>query len=138
MADFNKVGLLVQDDVGQILLCKKKHSTSLLILPGGRIEDGETDMQCLDRELAEELGPVTARNVQPVGIYSGIAHHNDPTIRKTLEIRLYQSQLEGTPEASGEINELFWFGKDDDPGLLTPIFMDPILPDLRRRGILSW
>ena len=138
MAEFNKVGFLVQDASGRFLMCRKDRDTSRLILPGGRIEDGETDMECLGRELIEELGQVTARNVQWLGVYTAIAHHDDPSIRKTLEIRLYQGELEGTPVASGEIRELFWFGKDDDPGLLTPIFTDHILPDLRRRGILSW
>ncbi len=138
MADFNKVGLLVQDEAGRVLMCKKAHSTSLLILPGGRIEEGETDMQCLTRELAEELGPVTARNVEWVGAYEGIAHHDDPDIRKTLEIRLYRGELEGTPVASAEIRQLVWFGPNDDPTLPTPIFTDQILPDLRKRGIVPW
>ncbi len=138
MAEFNKVGLLVEDESGRFLMCKKDHSTSLLILPGGCIEDGETDMECLNRELAEELGQVTPRNVQWVGRYTAIAHNDDPNIRKTLEIRLYRGELEGIPAARGEIRELLWFGKDDDPGLLTPIFTDHILPDLRKRGILSW
>jgi hypothetical protein len=50
----------------------------------------------------------------------------------------YKGDLEGIPAACGEIQELFWFGEDDDPALLTPVFTDHILPDLRRRGILSW
>ena len=138
MAEFNKVGLLVEDECGRILMCKKDHGTSLLILPGGKIEDGETDMQCLNRELAEELGQVTARNVQWLGRYAAIAHNDDPNIRKTLEIRLYKGELEGIPLASGEIRELCWFGEGDDHGLLTPIFTDYILPDLQKRGILRW
>lgn len=138
MADFNKVALLVQDDSGRILMCKKDHATSLLIFPGGRIEEGETDMACLARELAEELGQVTPQRIEWIGTYQGIAHHDDPSIRKTLEIRLYQGELEGTPVPSGEITELCRFGKGDDPKLLTPIFTDHILPDLRKRGILPW
>lgn len=34
--DFDKVGLLAVRD-GKILLCRKKHATSLLILPGGAV-----------------------------------------------------------------------------------------------------
>jgi len=138
MADFNKVGFLVLDESGRFLMCRKDHFTSRLILPGGRIEDGETDMQCLGRELAEELGNVTPRNVEWVGTYTGIAHSDDPSVRKTLEVRLYRGELEGTPAPCGEIRELVWFGPNDDSRLLTPIFTDHILPDLRRRGILPW
>lgn len=138
MADFNKVGLLVLDEAGRFLMCRKDHFTSRLILPGGRIEEGETDRECLDRELAEELGAVAARNVEWIGVYTGVAHSDDPSVHKSLEVRLYRGDLEGTPVPSGEIRELFWFGPNDDPGLLTPIFTGQILPDLRKRGILSW
>ena len=39
MADYLKVGLFHTKD-GRVLLCRKKHTTSLLILPGGKIEAG--------------------------------------------------------------------------------------------------
>ena len=55
MADYDKVGLLVVRD-GRILLCRKKHTTSLLILPGGCREAGESSAGCLLREIHEELG----------------------------------------------------------------------------------
>jgi len=73
-----------------------------------------------------------------VGVYRGMAHHDDPRIRRTLELRLYRGELEGAPAACGEIRELYWFGADDDPGWLTPILADQIVPDLRERRILSW
>ena len=54
MADYDKVGLLAVRD-GRILLCRKKHTTSALILPGGCREPGESSLDCLTRELREEL-----------------------------------------------------------------------------------
>ena len=52
--DYDKVGLLVVRD-NRVLLCRKKHTTSLLILPGGCFEPGETAAECLRREVREEL-----------------------------------------------------------------------------------
>lgn len=137
MADFNKVGaLILRGD--QLLLCRKNRDTSKLILPGGRIEAGETDLECLARELREELGAVTLRNVEYVGTYEDRAALDDPTVVKTLRIALYRGDLVGTPTPAAEITEVVWFGPDSDRGELTPIFINRILPDLLARGLLPW
>lgn len=137
MADFNKIGLLVICE-GRILMCRKDHFTSKLILPGGRIEPGESAQQCLVRELREELGEVTPAEVEFVGSYADIAASDDPSIIKTLEIQLYRGRLVGTPVPSAEIVELVWFGPDSDKEELSPIMVNKILPDLRHRGLINW
>jgi 8-oxo-dGTP pyrophosphatase MutT (NUDIX family) len=53
--EIEKAGLLVIRD-GRVLLCRKRRGTPLLILPGGKREAGESDIECLVRELREELG----------------------------------------------------------------------------------
>lgn len=138
MADYHKVGLLALRD-GKILLCRKRHSTSKLILPGGKFESGETPEQCLARELREELGDAVAvEDLEYVGDYADRAATDDPAVHKTVEIRLYRGQLLGTLRASAEIRELVWFGEDDDPAELAPSLVNKILPDLLRRGLLPW
>jgi 8-oxo-dGTP diphosphatase len=134
MADYERAGLLVVRD-GRILLCRKKRSTSLLILPGGKFESGETAVQCLERELREELGPVTVSGLEFIGAYSDRAA-GDQT--KTVRIELYRGELAGAPVASAEIGELVWFGETDDRAQLAPSLVNRILPDLVGRGILSW
>lgn len=137
MADFEKVGLLTQKE-GRILLCRKNHATSKLILPGGRIEPGETPKECLTREIAEELGGVGVTDLGWLGDYNDYAHFDDPTIKKRLYIKLFKGALVGVPSPSNEIIELVWFGPMSDQTELTPIFTNKILPDLLARHILNW
>ncbi len=135
--DFDKVGLLTVRD-GKILLCRKKHSTSLLILPGGCREPGESAIDCLSRELLEELGEVTVGAVQMVGVYTDRAAGPATEQPKTVRIELYQGEITGQPVANSEIAELVWFGERDDYSQLAPSIAHKILPDLLARGILQW
>lgn len=132
MADFHKAGLLYLKD-GLILLCRKMGPSSLLILPGGKLENGETAEECLSRECREELGDVEVTNIRHLGDYeSPAAGHPDKTVR----IKLYAGELQGAPAARAEIEELVWFGPQDDDASLAPSLRDIIFPDLRRRGLL--
>ena len=131
--DIEKAGLLVVRD-GRVLLCRKKRGTQLLILPGGKHEPGETDIECLTRELREELGEVAANGLEHVGTYTDRA----TTATKTIRIHLYRGDLLGTPVASAEIAELVWFGREDDRAQLAPSLANTIFPDLVARGILAW
>jgi 8-oxo-dGTP diphosphatase len=131
MADFEKAGLLtIRDD--RVLLCRKKHTTSLLILPGGVKEPGETAEDCLRREIREELGEVELGPVSPLGSYLSPA----TVAGKTVQVELYSSDLKGEPRATSEIKELIWFGRDDDRTLLAPSLREMIFPDLVRRRLL--
>lgn len=132
MADYHKAGLLYCKD-GRVLLCRKKHTTTLLILPGGTLEPGETAEECLRRECREELGEVEVSNLRYLGDYESPAAGQDG---KTVRIELYAGQLEGSPAAHSEIRELVWFGPGDNAALLAPSLRDVIFPDLRRRGLL--
>lgn len=134
MADIEKAGLLLLRE-GRILLCRKKRAPGLLILPGGKFEPGETVIECLVRELREELGEVTATGLHHVGTYIDRAAGD---ASKTVKIELYSGELAGTPVASAEIAELVWFGEGDDWAQLAPSLANQILPDLIARGLLDW
>jgi 8-oxo-dGTP diphosphatase len=137
MADFEKIGALILRD-GRVLLCRKRRDTSRLILPGGRIEPGESDVACLARELREELGDVTLARAERIGAYQDRAALDDPSAVKTVRITLYRCEIAGEPAPAAEIGELIWFGPDADPALLSPILVNRIFPDLLARGLLPW
>jgi 8-oxo-dGTP diphosphatase len=132
MADYDKVGLLTVRD-GRVLLCRKKHTTALLILPGGCREPGESTEQCLARELREELGEVTATSLERLGVYESRAAGSED---KVVRIELYRGDLIGEPAPHSEIKEFVWFGPKGDEALLAPSLREVIFPDLRRRGVL--
>jgi 8-oxo-dGTP diphosphatase len=133
MADYHKAGLLHVKD-GLVLLCRKKHTTSLLILPGGTLEPCETAEECLRRECREELGEVEVSNLDYLGEYESPAAGQDG---KTVKIELYAGELQGSPAPHSEIQDLVWFGPRDDAALLAPSLRDVIFPDLRRRGLIA-
>ena len=131
---YHKVGLMtLRND--RILLCRKRKGTSLWILPGGCFEPGETAEMCLKRELHEELGPVAVSDLSFIGVYRDAAAGDTS---KLVQIELYQGSLLGEPAPHAEIAELTWFGPRDDRRQLAPSIARTILPDLVRRGILSW
>jgi len=130
----NKVGLLTIRD-GRVLLCRKKRGTALLILPGGKREAEESSLECLARELREELGDVAAVSPEVVGVYTHAAA-GDP--KKIVRIELYRAELTGEARAESEIGELVWFGAGDDWAMLAPSLAEAIFPDLISREILTW
>jgi 8-oxo-dGTP diphosphatase len=130
----DKVGLLLIRD-GKVLLCRKKRGTPLLILPGGKREAGESSLECLARELREELGDVRAVSPELTGVYM---HTAAGDAGKIVRIELYRAELEGEARAQSEIGELVWFGATDDRTLLAPSLAEMIFPDLIARGILTW
>lgn len=130
----DKVGLLLIRD-GRVLLCRKKRGTSLLILPGGKREAGESSLECLARELREELGDVVAVGPQLVDVYTYVAAG---AAGKMVRIELYQAELVGEARAKSEIGELVWFGVGDDWSVLAPSLAAVIFPDLIARTILKY
>ena len=129
-----KAGLLLTDEQDRILLCRKSRGTSLLILPGGRIEPGESPEQTLAREIREELSS-NLLNPAPIGVYEDQAA-GEPG--KIVRVLLYSGALTSPPVASSEIAELVWFGPTGSRADLAPSIANKILPDLLARRILRW
>lgn len=132
-ADIHKTGLIVVRD-NRVLLCRKKGPWSPLILPGGKFEPGETELECLAREMREEMGVALAPAITKLGTYFGRTSEQFP---RSLQIELYLGEITGEPSPQSEIGALVWFGPGDDEAELSPSLRESILPDLRRRALIA-
>lgn len=109
------VGALVHD--GRVLLVHRRPDKRVYPdvwdLPGGVMEDGESEPDTLAREMREELGVevVTDTATHLCRVTAGLA--DDPAILSAWLVREWQ----GTPAnvAPEEHDDLGWFGLDELP-----------------------
>lgn len=127
MADINKIGLLILNQLGdKFLVCEKKKGdvTSDFIMPGGQIEECENDSQCLVREIREELSVELDVSILIfIGEYIDVAAGMPG---KFVSIRLYKGRIAGESSPSSEIAALHWIGREGS-SRLSPIIKNKIL-----------
>lgn len=91
----------------KVLLVRKKQTW---ILPGGKPEVGEPDIECLCREVKDELSGTKIKNIILYKEFEGITPHK----KDNLRARVYFAELEnklGSPSA--EILEHKWMSFND-------------------------
>ncbi len=87
---------------GRLLLVRKK---GVYIPPGGKIMQGESDEECLRREIREELSRTEIENVRFYREIQGISPHE----QKPISVRLYFADIKGNlGNPSGEIESSDW------------------------------
>ncbi|XRQ12785.1 NUDIX hydrolase [Actinomadura welshii] len=93
-------------DNGKIL-STRSHGKDVYYIPGGKREEGETDLDTLIREIDEELAiafiPTTATHV---GTFRAQAHGHADGV--TVQMTCYTADHHGRPTPSSEIAELVW------------------------------
>lgn len=118
---------MVVDSEGCTLLVRKR-GTEAFMQPGGKIADGETAIEALERELLEELGCCIGGH-RALGRFSAIAANETDTI---VEAELFAVELSGEIAPASEIEELRWHHFDDVGGwTLAPLTRDQVLPLVR-------
>jgi 8-oxo-dGTP diphosphatase len=130
MKKIHKIGLIILKD--KKLLINRKKGTKLFLLPGGKPEKCETDIDCLKREVKEEHDVEVAGSLQPFGEFIDKAANEQAKVH----IKAYIGRVKGNPRPRNEIEEQRWFSKHDDPSILSPILKYKVVPALLMENLL--
>jgi 8-oxo-dGTP pyrophosphatase MutT (NUDIX family) len=107
-------GTLTLDADGRILL-QRRRDTGQWALPMGKMELGETVVECAVRETEEETG-IRVEVVGLVGIYSDPDHivaYGDGEVRQEYEVTFLAKPIAGAPAANDEASDVRWIAPSD-------------------------
>jgi 8-oxo-dGTP pyrophosphatase MutT (NUDIX family) len=103
--DFVVAAVVMRDDAGRILVVRKA-GTSRFMLPGGKIEPGESAAQTAVREAHEELGVVLDLDrVSLLGEWTASAANEDG---RTVHGHVFEHPFVAGVTACAEIDEVLW------------------------------
>lgn len=116
------VAAVIVDERGHALLVRKRGTTAFM-QPGGKIMPGETAVEALQREIAEELG----LSVAPSAIRSLGRHVADAANEPghLVDADLFSVIVDEEPRAAAEIDQIAWV----DPAATGDIELAPLTRD---------
>lgn len=115
-----------------MLLTVRKRGTSMFMLPGGKLEPGESAVDCAVRESAEEVGlALAAADLVELGDWTAAAA-NEPGALVRSTVYLAPPASRPAPRPLGEIEELRWHPLEEDGPDVAPLLLEHVLPALRR------
>lgn len=130
--DFFVVSITLRNAQGDLLLVRKR-GTDRFMLPGGKVEPGESHLAAILREVAEEVSlMLTPPSVSLLGHWTAGAA-NEPGM--VIASDVFTAPLPGEPTASAEIEELRWLPIDGDHDYaddhtLSPMLTEHVIPAL--------
>jgi 8-oxo-dGTP diphosphatase len=117
---------LIDDEAGRLLLVRKV-GTQWFMQAGGKIEDGESPISALRRELKEEIGLAFADDsALHLGTFSAPAA-NEPD--QIVEAEVFHIRVSHDPIIQSEIEEAVWVSRSEAESMpLASLTRDHILP----------
>lgn len=131
----HKAGAILLSD-RKILLCRSR-GKEFFVAPGGKVEQGETPIQALRRELQEELSlAVDEGYIKDFSTFYAPAAENEKNMLR-MDVFMVEN-WQGNPRPSSEIEEIAWVGSEEAKTMkIGSIFSHEVIPRLKNRGILE-
>lgn len=110
MANIDKVAWIHIHD-GRVLGARS-HNQDAYFFPGGKRDPGESDRECLVREVREELNvTLVPESLRPLGTFEAQAHGKPAGVM--VRLQCYEADYVGELQASSEIAEIAWLTNAD-------------------------
>jgi 8-oxo-dGTP pyrophosphatase MutT (NUDIX family) len=125
--DFIVAAVVMRDEAGRILVVRKQ-GTQRFMLPGGKIEPGETPDQTAVREACEELGVTLDRDrMTSLGEWTAPAANESG---RTVHGHIYEHPFVTGVTACSEIAEVQWLtaGELRERDDIAPLLALKVLP----------
>ena len=110
------------------MLGTRSRGKDVWFLPGGKREQGESDVQALIREVREELSvALQPATLQRVGVFEAQAHGQEEGV--VVRMTCFSGDYVGELKPAAEIEEMTWLTKRDRErmSLVTRIIADELL-----------
>ena len=119
----------------QILMVRDNQNEKIFYFLGGKVEQGETDTECLAREVREELNvDLSLESLKFLKEFQAPAFGKHNAV---VNIRLYKGLFKREPETTEEIVEFRYLDSTADPETLTPIANEQIFPWLKEHEYID-
>lgn len=129
----DKVSLAIFKD-RKLLMAREHKNQEVFYTIGGKRDGSETDVECLQREVKEELNcGLESSSLIFLEQFEAPAYGKENTI---LRMRVYKGELVGSPHPTSEIAELAYFDNSVERKHLTPIDKK-IFPWLKKHGYIN-
>lgn len=134
MRVIQKIALAVFKDKKMLQVRTNKQKEVFFTL-GGKLEEGESEIECLRREVKEEVGcEVMESSLKYLTTFQDIAHDK---AGEMVNIKVYEGKLIGEPKPSSEIVEIGWFDTSSDKKYISTIARRTIFPWLKEHGYIN-
>jgi 8-oxo-dGTP pyrophosphatase MutT (NUDIX family) len=131
--DIHKAGgVLIRD---RHFLVTRSYGKDVFIAPGGKLEDGESIVDALVREMMEELQIVVKSDeIEELGtFYAQAAGKEGVSLR--MDVFIVHNTSEPVP--SSEIEEMKWINSQTVGVKLGSIFEHDVMPILKQRNLID-